>query len=158
MSVIPKIASAIKTFAGKPMGLMSKALGAATCAAVLYDSHINGKEEAISTDRLDTADRFEKNYKNYISSGQESATICKLKKLWYESSLTFSYPHIFSRAGGYAKGFSKTLFKGLPLLALSVVAIRFNKIGKIAGAVLAGNGIKTLMYDVAGIGSDSGDK
>lgn len=158
MSAIPKITSAIKTFAGKPMGLMSKALGAVTCAAVLYDAHINGKEEAISDDRIDTADRFEKNYKNYMSSAKESATICKLKKLWYDSSLTFSYPHVFSRIGGYTTGAGKTLFKGLPLVALSVVAIRFNKIGKIAGTLLAGHGIKTLLYDVAGVGSNSKDK
>ena len=157
MSAIPKIASAVKTFAGKPMGVISKVLGAATCAAILYDSHVNGKENGISADSLNTADRYEKNFKNYIADDSESATVAKLKKLWYDSSLTFSYPHVFSKMGGYIKGFAETISKGLPLIALSVVSIKCKTLGKISGVLLAVNAIKTLIYNVAGIGSNSKD-
>ena len=52
MAVIPAIVSGAKKFAGKPIGVASKALAVATTAAVLYDSHINGRERAYSLDEL----------------------------------------------------------------------------------------------------------
>lgn len=158
MSAIPKITSAMKTFAGKPLGIVSKALGAATCAAVIYDAHKCGKETAISKDRLDTADRFEKDYKQYLVSGSESATVANLKKFWFESRRGLNCPHILSRTGGYLGGFGGIVLKELPLVALSVVAIKFDKIGKIAGLLLAANGVKTLVHDIAGVGSSARDK
>ena len=154
MSSVSKVTSVVKKISGKPMGAASKVLGAATIASVLYDAHVNGKENAICKNRLDSADRFEKAYKNYLESDSESATVCQLKKFWFDSSVGFSIPHIFSSAAGYVSGFGSTIVKDLPYLALSAVAIKFGKIGKLAGVVLAGAGIKTLAYDVAGIGNN----
>ena len=157
MSVVPKIAKSLSTFSGKPLGVISKALGAATCAALLYDAHYNGKETAKNRDTMDSADRFEKEFKQYMTCDKESATLCKFKKDWFDSQLTLSCPHIFSRVGGYLGGFSSTLLAHLPLIALSAVSIKCKTLGKVAGTVLAANGVKTYMYDVLGKGSRAKD-
>lgn len=151
---ISRVTSAIKTFSGKPMGVISKVLGAATCAAVVYDAHINGKEKAGVTDMNDTADRFENQYNQYLVSDKESATICKFKKFWYNVQQDFPYYHVVSRTKGYVGSFVSTLIKDSPLIALSVLAIKTKNVGKIAGALLAGHGIKTFLYDIMGINAE----
>lgn len=159
MSRIPaSVTTAVKKFSGKPMGVMSKALGVATVAAVIYDSHINGRERAYSLDETESADRFYNQYKQYMTSEKESATISKLKKLWFNFQQDFSYFHIGSRLKGYLSGFGETLIKGLPLVALSAVALKFKTAGKLAGTLLAANGIKTLLYDVFGIGAKKAER
>ena len=157
MSVIPKITSALRKFSGKPMGIMSKALGAATCAAVIYDAHYNGKYTAQNRDTRDSADRFEKEFKQYMTTDKDSSIICRLKKDWFDSQMTLSTPHLLSRAGGYICGFSNTIFASLPLIALSAVSIKCKTLGKIAGVLLAGHGIKTYAYDILGKGSRAKD-
>ncbi|MBQ4122387.1 hypothetical protein IJD44_01495 [bacterium] len=149
-----KITSALKTFSGKPLAVTSKVLGAATCAAVLYDAHVNGRERAGVQDMNDTADRFENQYNQYLTSDKESATICKMKKLWYNAQQDFPYYHVISRTKGYLSAFGSTLFKDIPLIALSVLAIKTKDIGKVAGVLLAGHGLKTFLYDVIGIASE----
>lgn len=154
MSIIPKVTSAIKTFSGKPMGVMSKALGVASVASVIYDSHINGREKAIVTDDLESADRFSRQYKNYMTSTKESATVCGLKKQWFDIQQSFSLYHPASKAKGYFCGFGSTVIKELPVLVLSAVSLASKGIlGKTAGVLLALNGVKTLVCDVFGIGS-----
>lgn len=155
MSVIPKVAGAIKTFSGKPLGVMSKALGVATVASVIYDSHVNAKEKAVVTDEIESADRFSKQYNNYLTSTRESATVCKLKKHWFDIQQSFSLYHPTSKAKGYFSGFSSTVVKNAPLVALSAITLASKGIlGKTAGVLLAFNGVKTLVCDVFGIGSN----
>lgn len=155
MSIIPKITSALKTAGGKPLSVASKVLGVATCAAVIYDSHINGRERAYVVDEKETGDRFMNQYSQYMTSEKESAVVCKMKKLWYELQQSFPFYHVTSRTKGYTGGFCKTLIKSLPLIGLSAVALLSKgKIpGKIAGAALAVNAVKTFLYDVAGVGA-----
>lgn len=158
MAVIPAITSAAKKFAGKPMGVASKVLGVATVASVLYDSHINGRERAYSLDEISSADRYYNQYKQYMTMDKESATIAKLKKFWFNAQQNFSYYHIGSRAKGYLSGFGETIISGLPLIGLSAVALKFKNVGKIAGALLAANGVKTLLYDVMGMGARKAER
>lgn len=158
MAVIPKVTTALKTFSGKPLSIASKMLGVATCAAVVYDSHINGRERAYTTDDLETGDRFFNQYKQYMTSEKESGTISKMKKFWFGVQQDFPFYHIGSRAKGYIKGFGNTFLKSLPLIALSAVALKFKTAGKFAGVALAAAGVKTFLYDVVGIGSRKSDK
>ena len=60
MAINPKITSALKTFSGKPLGVMSKALGVASVASVVYDAHVNAVERAKYTDNLEFISLFTK--------------------------------------------------------------------------------------------------
>ena len=154
MASISGITTALKKFSGKPLAVTSKVLGAATAAAVLYDAHSLGREKAIVTDDIESADRFIDQYNNYIMSDKESATVAKLKKGWFDMQQSFSFFHPVSKAKGYVAGFGKTLCTELPAVALSVTALASKSwIGKTAGVLLAGNAIKTLVCDVMGVGS-----
>ena len=152
-SVIPAIKSAAKKISGKPLGIASKVLGVATAASVLYDAHINGRERANSLDSVNSADRYYNQYKQYMTLEKESATLAKMKKWWFDVQQNFSYYHIVTRAKGYLSGFSQTLVSDLPLLGLSAAALKFKNAGKVAGTLLAANGVKALLYDVMGIGA-----
>lgn len=158
MSVIPKITSALKTFSGKPLGVASKAIGIGTCAAILYDSHVNGRERAYSTDEIESADRFSNQFSQYMTSEKESATICKLKSMWFNWQQDFPYYHIGSRIKGYAAGFGNTILKNLPLIGLSAVALKFKNAGKVAGCLIALDAAKTFLYDVAGVGAKKSER
>ncbi len=154
MASISGITTALKKFSGKPLAVTSKVLGVATVAAVVYDSHVNGKEKAIVTDEIESADRFIDQYNNYIVSDKESATVAKLKKGWFDMQQSFSFFHPVSKGKGYLAGFGKTVCSELPNVVLSGVAL-FNKgwLGKTSGVLLACNAVKTLVCDVFGIGS-----
>lgn len=158
MSVISSITSTAKTLSGRPLGIASKALGVATVASVVYDAHINGRERAYSTDEINTADRFSNQYKQYTTMEKGSATVAKLKKAWFNTQQNFSYYHLFDRTKGYFSGFGKTIVDNLPVLGLSAVALCFKNVGKVAGGLLALNGIKTLLYDVMGIGAKKSER
>ena len=154
MAINPKITSALKTFSGKPLGVMSKALGVASVASVVYDAHVNAVERAKYTDNIESADRFSKQYNQYMSSTRESATVCKLKKHWFDFQQNFSLYHPISKTKGYVGGFLNTVINEAPVVALSVVSLASKSwVGKAAGVALALNGIKTLFVDVFGIGS-----
>lgn len=151
--VIPKITTAAKKFSGKPLGIMSKAIAVATCASVLYDSHVNGREKAYSLDEIETADRFYSQYKQFMTSDRESATLSKFKNIWYNIQQDFPFYHITSKAKGYFSGVGKTLFEDLPLIGLSAVALKFKKTGKVAGVLLGLNALHSILYEIMGIGN-----
>lgn len=153
MSIVPKITSALKTVSGKPLQTASKILGVATCAAVLYDSHINGRERAYVLDEMETGDRFMNQYNQFITSEKQSATVCKMKKFWYGVQQDFPFYHIGSRTKGYLGGFCNTLVKSLPLVGLSALGLFGKTTGKIAGIALGVNAVKTFLYDVVGAGA-----
>lgn len=154
MSVISSIGTAVKKFSGKPLGVASKALGVATVASVIYDAHINGREKAYATDSIETGDRYYNQYKQFMTMDKESATIAKFKRWWYDMQQSFPLYHLGSKIKGYVSGFGKTLVEGLPLIGLSVVALKFKNVGKVAGVLLGAVGAKTLLHDVVGIGRD----
>ena len=154
MASISAITTALKKFSGKPLAVTSKVLGAATVASVLYDSHINGREKAIVTDDIESADRFIDQYNNYIVSDKESATVAKLKKGWFDMQQGFSFFHPISKGKGYLTGFGKTVCNELPNVVLSAVALKSKGwLGKASGVLLAANAVKTIVCDVLGVGS-----
>lgn len=158
MAISPNITTALKNFSGKPLGVMSKALGVATVASVIYDAHVNAKEKAIVTDNLESVDRFSKQYDQYMSSTKESATVCKLKKHWFDFQQNFSLYHPVSKTKGYVGGFLNTAINELPVIGLSALALGSKSwVGKASGVMLALNGIKTLFVDVFGIGAKKRD-
>ncbi len=151
-AVTPKVINAAKKFSGKPLAVTSKILGAAAIASVVYDSHVNGREKANYCDEIDTTSRTLNQYKQYMSSDKNSASLNKLKKVWYDIQQSISYYSLGSRVKGYTSGAGKTILGELPILALSAIALKFKKIGKVAGVLLGLNGIKMLLFDVIGIG------
>lgn len=156
---VSKVTTALKNFSGKPLGVASKALGVATCASVLYDSFVNAKDKSCVVDEIDTGNRVFSQYQQFMTSDTQSATVCKLKRMWYNIQLGFPFYHVASRTKGFAKGFGATIARGLPLIGLSAVAIKSKSpIGKAAGVLLAANGVKTFLHDVVGIGLNKGNK
>lgn len=154
MSIVSKIPTALKTFSGKPLAIASKMMGVATCAALVYDSHVNGKERAKVTDEIETGDRYYNQFKQYMTSDKESATICNMKKKWFEIQQDFGLYHPISKTKGYVGGFVNTVIKNLPYIAAATIALcKFKVPSKIAGVFLGLAGIKTLVSDVFGIGS-----
>ena len=152
-TVIPKIATAIKKFSGKPLGVMAKGLGAASVAAVVYDSHVNAKERSYAVDSIESADRFVNQYNNYRASDTQSAKISAMKKGWYDMQQSFSYYHPISKAKGYLNGFGSTLVTQAPVLAMSAIALCCKGVlSKTAGLALAFHSVKTILCDVVGIG------
>ena len=153
-----KVVSAAKTLSGKPLGIATKALGAATVASVIYDSHINGRERAFSQDEVKSGKRYFNLFKQYMTSPSNSATVSQLKKGWFYGQQTSSCFHFWTKARGYAEGFANTIGANLPrigLSALSLLSIR-NKnklvgtVGKIAGVLLAASWAQTILTDVMG--------
>ncbi len=158
MSKISSVKTEMKKFSGTPMAATSKLLGAATVASVVYDAHINGREKAYSLDEVKSADRFSNQFKQYMTMDKKSATLAKLKKMWYNGQQNFSYYHIASRAKGYLSGFGETLVYNIPLLALSAVSLSCKNIGKVTGALIALHDVKTLLFDVMGIGAKKNER
>lgn len=141
--------TALKKFSGKPMAVTSKILGVATVASVIYDAHVNAKERATVTYENDSANKLYNNYRQYMVSNKESATVCKLKKAWFDSKQTFSVDRPISLTKGYLSGFGNTLLDNFPELTFSAIAICGKKFfSKASGVLLALNGLKTLVFDV----------
>lgn len=152
--IAPKVKNAFVNFSKNPKSAIPKALGIASVAAVIYDSHINGKERAIVTDDIESADRFSRQFQDYMTSTKDSATVCKLKKHWFDIQQSFPLYHPISRAKGYIDAFGSTAIRELPVLALSAVSLVSKGIlCKAAGVLLALNGVRTVVCDVIGIGS-----
>lgn len=147
-----KITPTLKKLSGKPLGVASKVMGVAALAAVVYDAHINGREKAYSKDMIESGDKFYNQYKQFMTSDKESATISKMKKLWFDMQQNNSGQHLFTRAKGYLTGAGETIIRNLPVIALSALALKFKTVGKISGCLLGAIGLKTLLYDVAGVG------
>lgn len=158
MSKITAITNTLKKFSGKPLAITSKALGVASVAAVIYDSHVNGKIKADSTDVNATGDRYFKQYKQFMSTDKNSASVNKLKRVWYDMQQNFSYYHPFYKTKGYLSGFGKTLLNELPIIGLSAIALKCKKIGKAAGVLLGINAVKVLLFDVLGIAKEKNKK
>ena len=155
MAVISAATSVVKKFYGKPMQVASKVLGVATAAAVIYDSHVNGKDRSINYFQDKSANDFYNQYQNYMISPKNSATISHMKKLWLDVQQDFTLDDLAYKAGGYFSGFGKTVIKNIPLLALSALTLfpKNPNINKTAGTFLGLSGIKTFFVDVAGIGT-----
>lgn len=154
-SGLSKTASIAMKLSGRPLEVTSKLLGAGTIASVAYDSHINGIEKSIVNDRIETADRYEHNYRQYMSLGNKSQTVADGKNMWFRMQQTFSWTHILSRTSGYLAGSVQTILGNLPEIALSILALKTKNhkfLGKTAGILLGINAIKTVLYDIIGIG------
>ena len=149
---VSAVTTAIKKFSGKPLGVMSKAIGAVTAASVLYDMYVHGKEKAVSTDRIETGDRVYNDYRQYMSMDSSSAVTAKAKKFWYDLKSDYSIYHPWQLTKGFVKGAGDRLLSALPLIGLSVVALKCKNVGKAAGVLLALHGIKSFMFDVVGLG------
>ena len=131
------------------MAVTSKILGVATVASVIYDSHVNAKERSIVNYENHSANKLYNNYRQYMTSNKESATVCKLKKAWFNTKQSFSTDRPFVLAKGYLSGFTNTLIDNIPEITFSAIAIAGKKFfSKTAGVLLALNGAKTLFFDV----------
>lgn len=149
MIKLNNVTTALKKFSGKPLAVTSKILGVATVASVIYDSHVNAKEKAIVSYENHSANKLYNNYRQYMVSNKESATVCKLKKAWFNSKQTYSVDRPFALAKGYLSGIGNTVIDNLPELTFSAIALCGKKFFcKTSGVLLALNGLKTLVFDV----------
>ena len=140
-------------FINKPF--VSKTLGAAAGAAIIYNMHINGRESALSADRKDSADRYIKNYQMYSAMSTKSPAQAEAKNMWFEMHMSASWRHVISKVCGYVSGAARTFAGSLPEAVLAACALSRKKhdaLGKIAGWLLAADYAKTFLYDIAGIG------
>lgn len=152
-NIVKNIRPAAKKIAGKPLGIASKAIGAATIASVVYDAHVNGVERADTYDRKSTANRMYNQNHLYNTMNKKSATIAKFKKYWYDFNQCSSYTHLGNRIVGYFGEFGSSVVSNLPNLVLAGVALKCKKLGKVAGVLLGLNAAKTFVFDVAGVGA-----
>ena len=155
-SVITKIGTQAKSFINKD--LPYKVLGGVTLASVAYDAYSEGRDKSLIRDKLDTADRFETNYKQSRRLHKPSQTLSDMKDAWFDVQQTFSIYHIVSKLSGYFEGISKTILGNLPEIGLSLMALNTKNhkvLGKASGVLLALNAAKTILYEVIGLGSDN---
>ena len=145
-----------KIYSGQPLEVASKALGFATLASVIYDSHINGKEKAIVNDRVNTVDRFERNFKQYMTMQKSSQSIADAKGVLFSVQRKANWHHVVSKITGYVIGVSKTILGNLPEIGLSILALRTKNhkfLGKASGVLLAVNAVKSILSDIFGVES-----
>ena len=160
------ISGAAKKFAGKPLGITSKVLGVATLASVVYDSHINARELAYSTDEVLSADRYLNLHKQYMTQDKQSASINYLKKGRFMAQMTNSCAHFGYKANGYLTGFINTVISNLPQIGLGALTLIATKktgdvgsfISKAAGCLLGFHWIKTYLKDVVGIAARKSER
>ena len=155
-SVVTKIGNAAKGISNRKLEISSKALGAFTMGSIIYDTHVNGKEKALSVDIVETADRYDKNYKQYMNMSTRSQTIADFKRRWFDMQQSFTLYHVLSKLTGYFYGATQTILSNLPETGLSILALKTRKhpvLGKTAGVLLGINLAKTVLHDVIGIGS-----
>lgn len=152
-NIVKNIRPVARKIAGRPLGIASKAIGAATIASAVYDAHVNGAERADTYDSKATANRMYNQNHLYNTMNKKSATIAQFKKYWYDFNQCSSYSHLKNRAVGYFGEFGSTIAANAVNLALAGVALKFKRAGKVAGVLLALNAAKTFVFDVAGVGA-----
>ena len=149
---VSAVTTALKKFSGKPLSVVSKAIGAVSAASVIYDMHVHGKESALSTDRIETGNISYNNYREYMQMDSDSAVTAKAKKVWYDMKNAPAVYHPILLAGGYIKGAVNRFINVLPIAVLSVLALKCKGLGKVAGVLLAGHAVKSVLFDVIGLG------
>ena len=154
LKISPAMTKNLKTTAkklgGAPLLYASKGLAVVTTAAVLYDAHVNGVDRARIKDSTDTANRVYNQYRQKHMSKSNSATISKMKDMWFEVQQAFPFNHSTSKVLGYIGGFSATLIKNIPAIALSVVSVAAKNptVSKVAGCLLGAYGAAVLGSNV----------
>ena len=154
ISTVSKIGSETKKFVTKDISC--KVLGGVTLASVVYDMYEHGKEKAVAKDIVETAERYDENYRNYMNMRKPSQTIADMKNGWFEMQHSFSWTHIVSKVSGFLKGISQVVMANLPEIVLSVLALKVKNhqfLGKLSGGLLSINALKVVLFDVMGIGS-----
>ena len=148
--VTNKLTNVAKKLSGKPLLYGAKAMGVVATAAVLYDAHVNGVERAIVKDDVDTANRVYNQHYQSRTSDHNSATIAKMKNVWYDMQQAFPFNHSTSKVFGYMAGFGMSLVKNIPVLALSAVSVLAKNpiASKVAGSLVAAYGAKVVFDDV----------
>lgn len=144
------VKSTAKKLTGKPLLYASKGMGVLATAAVLYDAHVNGVERATVKDDIDTANRFYNQHRQYRTTNTNSATIAKIKNIWFDMQQSFPFNHSTSKVLGYLGGFGMTIAKNIPVLALSAVSVLAKNptVSKVTGSLVAAYGAKVVVDDV----------
>lgn len=154
LKITPEMKNSAKTvakkLAGKPLLYGSKAIGVVATASVLYDAHVNGRENAIAKDNTDTANRIYRQFDNYLKSDSGSATIAKMKNSWFEIQRAFPFDHSTSKILGYLGGFGMTIAQNIHVVALSALATLCpnQTVSKVAGSMVALYGAKVVADEV----------
>ena len=144
------VKSVVKKLGDKPLLYGSKAIGVVATAAVLYDAHVNGKENAIVKDEIDTSNRIYRQFDQYLKSDSCSATIAKMKTSWFDIQRAFPFDHSTSKVLGYLGGFGRTILVNSPVIVLSALSTLCpnQTVSKVAGSMLGLYGAKVVADEV----------
>lgn len=142
----------IPTVAKRATSILAKTAGLAGAAAILYDSHKCGQSDAKMLESTEAADVLIKQFNNSKISNTRSTIVSKLQDGFFNIQLNSGVSGFMANLKGYASGFGNNIVNNAIPLALSAGALFLKKGSKLCAAGLAACGVKTLLYDVMGIG------
>ena len=144
--------SLIVPIARRTTSILAKTAGLAGAAAIIYDSHKCGQADAKSREYIESTDVLIKQFNDSRISNSRSTIASRLQDKLFDIRLNSGYNGFIANVKGYTSGFFSQLTTSIVPLALSAGALFLKKGGKLCAAGLALCGLKTLIYDVAGIG------
>lgn len=138
--------------AKKVTSFLARTAGLAGMAAIIYDSHKCAQADAKTREYLESTDILIKHYNNSMISNSRSTILCKLQDEVLNMRLSSGIYGFMANIKGYIGGFSQNVFANAAAMGLSAGALFLKKGNKLCAAGLAVVALKTLIYDVWGIG------
>ena len=140
------------------MTIISKIAGGLSLFSCLTDAHKTGLIYANNEYAKASGDTFISCSLGAQKADKISSKDAQRKNWLLRNNFLGGINEGFAKVGGYFKGFGNSIVRYLPNIALSAVALKFQTAGKVAGALLAASGLKTLVYDVMGIGTKKAER
>ena len=144
--------SLIVPVAKRATSLLARTAGLAGAAAILYDSHKCGQSDAKVREYTESTDVLIKQFNDSKISNSRSTIVSKLQDGFFNIQLNSGINGFLANTKGYISGFGNNVLNNAIPLALSAGALFLKKGSKLCAAGLAACGVKTLLYDVMGIG------
>lgn len=146
-----------------PLTIVSKLLGAAGAAAVLYEANVVGVTKSKKAQIVSVSDRLPDQYVASTKLDIESPITAKIKEKTFEWQLDWNLPEFLSGIKGYFEGAIESLSNNIIPAALATGALVFGgllgrgsgkSLAKLCALGLAAVGVKRLLYDTWGIGRE----
>lgn len=138
--------------AKRAVSLLAKTAGLAGAAAIIYDSHKCGQADGKMKEYTDGTDVLIKQYNDSKISNSRSTIAHKLQKDFFNIQLNSGVNGFMAHTAGYVSGFGGNILNNIIPLGLSAGALFLKKGSKLCAVGLGICGLKTLFYDVMGIG------
>ncbi len=144
--------SLIIPVAKRATSIIARTAGLAGAAAILYDSHKCGKSDAKVKEYTESTDVLIKQFNDSKISNSRSTIVSKLQDGLFNVRLNSGISGFMANLKGYVCGFGSNIVNNTIPLVLSAGALFLKKGSKLCAAGLTVCGVKTLLYDVMGIG------